>query len=70
MPAELNPCPFCGNTPTLRIPEPTDGFAIHVRCRCGVEMYGAKSHFTDADSATSAWNCRAAARKSAGAANE
>lgn len=65
--ADLKPCPFCGGSPVVRVPGETDGFALHIRCRCGIELYGAKAHFPTAESATDAWNTRAAERAGGGA---
>jgi hypothetical protein len=53
------PCPFCGGEPKVRIPQATDGYAVHMRCRCGVEVYGGKRHFASGDDAIAAWNTRA-----------
>ena len=55
---ELLPCPFCGGQPRVVMPAPTDGFATHVRCRCGVQMWGQKHHFSSEAAAAEAWNNR------------
>lgn len=58
MSIDLAPCPFCGAQAQIRDPEPTDGWALHVSCRCGVQMFGRKRHFVDAVEAAQAWNAR------------
>lgn len=51
---------FCGRTPTIREPDPDlDGFAIHITCRCGIQMFGARHHFSSVQAAAEAWNHRA-----------
>lgn len=55
----IKPCPFCGGSAQVRMPEESDGFAIHVACRCGAQLYGRARHFSDEAEAAAAWNMRA-----------
>jgi Lar family restriction alleviation protein len=55
----IEPCPFCGGEPQVRIPTERDGFAAHVMCRCGAQLYGHKRHFASEQEAVEAWNRRA-----------
>jgi Lar family restriction alleviation protein len=55
----LEPCPFCGGEPQVRMPTERDGFAAHVMCRCGAQLYGHKRHFASEQEAVEAWNRRA-----------
>lgn len=57
---KLESCPFCGGQPRVVVPAPSDGFATHVRCRCGVQMWGRKHHFASEAAAAEAWNNREA----------
>lgn len=56
--SEIKRCPFCGG-----VPEVSDGTwsgsAIHIRCRCGVQMFGGRNHFSSTEEAVTAWNRRA-----------
>lgn len=60
---ELLPCPFCGGRTSLRVPGEHDGFAAHVSCRCGAQLFGNKHHFGSESEAASAWNTRALASR-------
>lgn len=53
---KLLPCPFCGGEPRISdLPES----AIHVACKCGVNMFGARSHHSSHEEAIYHWNRRA-----------
>lgn len=56
---ELKPCPFCGSAAQVRAPGDSDGFPLHIGCRCGAQLYGGKSHFGEVSDAVSVWNTRA-----------
>lgn len=70
MSIDLLPCPFCGAQAQIRDPEPTDGWALHVSCRCGVQMFGRKRHFVDAVEAAQAWNARTSITKESQASDQ
>lgn len=53
----LNPCKHCGS-PSARVND-FEGSAIHVSCKCGISLYGAKAHFGSAQEAEDAWNAPA-----------
>ncbi|QYY33699.1 Lar family restriction alleviation protein (plasmid) [Cupriavidus pinatubonensis] len=48
----------CGAVPRMSNYE---GSAIHVSCRCGLQLWGAKAHFGSEAEAIAAWNKRAGA---------
>lgn len=56
---ELKPCPFCGSAAQVKLPGDSDGFPVHVRCRCGAQLYGGRNHFGSEFDAVSSWNTRA-----------
>lgn len=62
---ELAGCPFCGGEARVRIPGRTAGYAIHVACRCGVNLFGARNHFASEAQAIAAWNRRTPAGEDA-----
>lgn len=53
---QLKPCPFCGGHATV---VDYQGSAIHVRCKCGAQVWGGKKHFGSIQNAADAWNTRA-----------
>lgn len=60
---ELEPCRWCNQTP--RVADDTN-LAIHVACKCGVQMWGHRSHFGSQEEAIAAWNRRATQQVQAG----
>lgn len=48
----------CGQVPRVSDHE---GSAIHISCRCGMQLWGAKAHFTSVEAAVAEWNSRHAA---------
>jgi len=52
---QLKPC-SCGSIPRLSNHE---GSAIHISCSCGIQLWGARAHFSSEEAATKEWNTRA-----------
>jgi len=63
----LNPCKHCGS-PLARVIDFAES-AIHISCKCGISLYGGKTHFGSAQEAADAWNTPAPASMSKEARN-
>ena len=55
MSEKLKPCD-CGSAPRISNYE---GSAIHISCRCGLQLWGGKAHFGSEEEAIAVWNKRA-----------
>jgi len=58
---DLKPCPFCAGKAEVR-DGTHSGSAIHVSCRCGVQLFGGRNHFGSEQEAARTWNRRVSTR--------